>query len=147
MNALYIMIALVAYGIAGWLLYTRHSVTKFIAPIYKTEGAVLRTVVGILVLFVLALVLAFGGTVLAAVGAFALFWPVLIVLCAAAGWASYTKQEAINLCGPLSAVENDVVRTLYAVLAVVVAAVVLAFGGSILTIIGKILLSPVLVFF
>ena len=147
MNALYIMIALVAYGIAGWLLYTRHSVTKFITPIYKTEGDVLRTVVGILAIFVVALALAFGGTVLKAVGVFALFWPVLIILCAAAGWASYTKQEALNLCGPLAAIENDLVRTLYAVIGVIVAAVVLAFGGSILTVVGKILLSPVLVFF
>ncbi len=147
MNALFILIALVAYGIAGWLLYTRNDIIKFVTPIHKTEGPVLRTVVGILAMFTVAAVLAFGGAILKTIGSIALLWPVLIILCALAGWASYTKQEPIKVCGPLAAIENDFVRTAYAVVGVVVAAVILAFGGSILTVVGKILLSPVLVFF
>ncbi|HEU5114984.1 MAG TPA: hypothetical protein VFT82_04440 [Candidatus Paceibacterota bacterium] len=62
----------------------------------------------------------------------------------AAAWALYTRQNFVKLCAPIAKIDNDLKRTGIGLLALIASAAILAFGGSVLTIIGAILSYPII---
>ncbi len=70
MTAFLVLLSLIAYAIAAYFIFTRGDIFKFGGLEIKNNA--LRAVAGVVSLFVVGLVFAFGGSILHALGTFLL---------------------------------------------------------------------------